>query len=125
MFCTGGQAEIRVFFLPVLVGDRFVARMDSKADRKQGVLTVHNLHFEPMTFEQTGDRQIIKAIKAFAKFNRCGDITIKKSNHKQYLKAITAVLSHKIISYKAIVSIAIANFLYIKSSYISSPIIDL
>src|SRR5579872_289883 len=36
------------FSLPVVAGDTFVARMDSKADRKQKTLMVHNLHFEPV-----------------------------------------------------------------------------
>jgi hypothetical protein len=32
--------------------------------------------------------KFIDALKAFAKFNQCEDIVIKKSNNKQYLKAI-------------------------------------
>ncbi len=76
------------FSLPVLVGDIFVARMDSKADRKQKVLTVHNLHFEPVEINQQMLDKITDALKDFAKFNQCQDISIKKSNNKQYLKAI-------------------------------------
>lgn len=76
------------FSLPVLVGDTFVARMDSKADRKQRTLIIHNLHFEPLKLSNPMIAQIIDAIKIFAKFNQCRDITITKSNNKQYLKAI-------------------------------------
>jgi len=76
------------FSLPVLVGDTFVARMDSKADRKQRTLIVHNLHFEPLKLSNPMIVQIIDAIKIFAQFNQCRDITITKSNNKQYLKAI-------------------------------------
>lgn len=76
------------FSLPILVGDSFVARMDSKADRKQKVLIVHNLHFEPVKLSQPVINKIIDALKAFAKFNQCRDIVIKKSNNKQLLKAI-------------------------------------
>lgn len=76
------------FSLPVLVGDTFVARMDSKADRKQRVLIVHNLHFEPVKLSKPMIVKIIDAIKTFAKFNQCQDITIKKSNNKQHLTAI-------------------------------------
>jgi hypothetical protein len=76
------------FSLPVLAGDRFVARMDSKADRKQKTLIIHNLHFESVKLNSTTIGKIADAIKAFAEFNRCQDIAIKKSNNKQYLKTI-------------------------------------
>ncbi|HEY4062963.1 MAG TPA: crosslink repair DNA glycosylase YcaQ family protein [Puia sp.] len=76
------------FSLPVLVGDTFAARMDSKADRKQKVLTVHNLHFEPVKLSKPMIGKITEALKTFAKFNQCPDIFIKKSNNRQYLKAI-------------------------------------
>ncbi len=87
-FVPEAKRKYGYFSLPVLVGDSFVARMDSKADRKQGVLTIHNLHFEPLTLSKPAIGKIVNAIKAFAKFNRCGEITIKKSNNKLYLKAI-------------------------------------
>lgn len=73
------------FSLPILVGDTFVARMDSKAERKQQVLTVHNLHFEPVKLSKATLSKVTDAIKAFAKFNQCPKIVIKKSNKKEYL----------------------------------------
>jgi len=76
------------FSLPVLIGDTFVARMDSKADRKQRVLIIHNLHFEPVKLSEAAIDKLVEAIKAFAEFNRCMDVNITKSNNKQYLKAI-------------------------------------
>jgi uncharacterized protein YcaQ len=74
--------------LPVLAGDTFVARMDSKADRKQRVLTIHNLHFEKVTLSKTEISKIAEAIKAFARFNQCMEIDIKKSNNREYVKNI-------------------------------------
>jgi uncharacterized protein YcaQ len=68
------------FSLPVLVGDRFVARMDSKADRKNKILTVHNLHFEKAKLDKAMMDKVNDAITAFAKFNRCTEVVIKKSN---------------------------------------------
>ena len=76
------------FSLPVLLGDTFVARMDSKADRKQKVLTVHNLHFEAVRLGKPMIERVVDAIRAFATFNQCQDVVIKKSNHRQYLSAI-------------------------------------
>ena len=87
-FVPQAKRKYGYFSLPILVGDTFVARMDSKADRKQKVLTVHNLHFEPLKLSKPMLVKITDAIKTFAKFNQCRDIIIKKSNHKQYCKAI-------------------------------------
>lgn len=77
------------FSLPVLIGDTFVARMDSKADRRSGSLLIHNLYFEPaVKLTKPGLVRLAGAIKDFAGFNRCREIIIKKSNNSQYTKAI-------------------------------------
>jgi len=76
------------FSLPILVGDRFVARMDSKADRKQRTLIIHNLHFEPKRLTGPDLAKITDAIKTFTQFNQCVEIALKRSNNKQHLKAI-------------------------------------
>ncbi|HEX6432508.1 MAG TPA: crosslink repair DNA glycosylase YcaQ family protein [Niastella sp.] len=87
-FVPQAKRKYGYFSLPILVGDTFVARMDSKADRKQKALIIHNLHFESLKLSTPVLVKIIDAIKTFAKFNQCQEIIIKKSNHKQYLKAI-------------------------------------
>jgi len=76
------------FSLPILVGDSFFARMDSKADRRQRTLIIHNLHFEPKKPARSDLAKIADAIKAFAQFNQCEEITFKRSNNRQYLKII-------------------------------------
>jgi len=81
------------FSLPVLVGDTFVARMDSKADRKQRTLVIHNLHFESLKLSKPMLTKIATAIKAFAKFNQCTSIVLKKSNNKALLKIIQQTVS--------------------------------
>jgi hypothetical protein len=87
-FVPAPKRKYGYFSLPILVGDTFVARMDSKADRKQKVLTIHNLHFEPLHISKPMLVKIIDAIRSFARFNQCSDIVLKKSNNKQHLKAI-------------------------------------
>jgi uncharacterized protein YcaQ len=87
-FVPQAKRKYGYFSLPILVGDTFVARMDSKTDRKQKILTVHNLHFEQVKLSKPSIGKIIEAIKTFAKFNQCAAIIIKKSNSKEYLKAI-------------------------------------
>ncbi len=91
-FVPAPKRKYGYFSLPILVGDTFVARMDSKAERKQRVLTVHNLHFEALELKEDMLAQLIDAIRAFAKFNQCGEVAISKSNNKKYLKAIKAGL---------------------------------
>jgi hypothetical protein len=76
------------FSLPVLIGDTFVAGMDSKADRKQKTLIIHNLHFEPVKLTRPAIVKLTDAIRTFARFNNCTDIVIRKSNNKLYVKAI-------------------------------------
>jgi uncharacterized protein YcaQ len=80
------------FSLPILVGDTFVARMDSKADRKKKTLIVHNFHFEPVKLSRPQLNKIIDALKRFVKFNQCQDIVINKSNNEGYLKTIVNAL---------------------------------
>ena len=80
------------FSLPVLAGDTFIARMDSKADRKNRILLIHNLHFEPVKLSKEEIVKIADAIKAFATFNQCQEIVISKSNNKQYWKDIKKCL---------------------------------
>lgn len=87
-FVPQAKRKYGYFSLPILVGDVFVARMDSKADRKQRALIVHNLHFEPLKLSKPAIEKIMDAIKTFAKFNQCPEIVINKCNNKQYLKAL-------------------------------------
>jgi uncharacterized protein YcaQ len=91
-FVPAPKRKYGYFSLPILIGDTFVARMDSKADRKQNQLIVHNLHFEPLKLTRAMLEKFIDALKAFAKFNQCHEIVIKKSNNKQYLKVIREAL---------------------------------
>ena len=41
------QRRYGYYVLPVLFGDRFVARFDSKLDRETGKLTILSWHWEP------------------------------------------------------------------------------
>lgn len=87
-FVPAPKRKYGYFCLPILVGDTFVARMDSKADRKERVLIVHNLHFEKVKLSKPAIGKITDALSAFAAFNKCEEIVIKKTNNKQYAKAI-------------------------------------
>jgi len=88
-FVPSAKRKYGYFSLPVLIGDTFVARMDAKADRKQKVLIVHNLHFEEVVLNVVMIDKFVEALKAFIMFNQCRDIVFKKSNRAPYLKVIS------------------------------------
>lgn len=91
-FVPKAKRKYGYFSLPILIGDRFVARMDSKTDRKERVLTIHNIHFESVKITSAMITKICDAIKAFTKFNQCEGIVIERSNHKALLKSLRKVL---------------------------------
>jgi len=87
-FVPAPKRKYGYFSLPVLVGDTFVARMDAKADRKQKLLIVHNLHFENVELSAMMIGKIVEALKAFVKFNGCRDVVFSKTNEDGYLQMI-------------------------------------
>jgi len=88
-FVPAAKRKYGYFSLPVLVGETFVARMDAKADRKQKLLIVHNLHFEPVELNDVTIEKLITVLKAFVQFNQCRDIVFKRSNHEAHLHTIS------------------------------------
>lgn len=63
------------FCLPVLAGDKFVARIDCKADRENETLIVKQAHFETgFRTTQKFNAAYNKALKEFANFNGCAEI---------------------------------------------------
>jgi uncharacterized protein YcaQ len=63
------------YTLPILFGDRFVGRIDSAADRREKVLRVRGLWWEPGV-RQTKKLQaaLDRTLRSFAKFNGCNEI---------------------------------------------------
>lgn len=88
-FVPAAKRQYGYFSLPVLAGDTFIARMDAKADRKQKVLIVHNIHFEAVDLDEITIKKFIQALKDFVRFNKCGEIIFKKSNNEAYLELIS------------------------------------
>ncbi len=68
------------FSLPVLWGDRLVARADCKADRATGVFHVHRLTAEPRLRDLDGfAHAAADALKDFASFNGCGRVVVRRT----------------------------------------------
>ncbi len=75
------------FCLPILYGDELVGRMDAKADRKQKLLIVRNLHIDDhVKLNDSLISALDTGLNRFARDNQCESITIEKTN--------PAVLSH-------------------------------
>jgi uncharacterized protein YcaQ len=92
-FVPAAKRKYGYLCLPLLVGDWFAGRMDATADRKNKVLTIHNIHFEAVKTTDSTLSQLAGAIRSFATLNGCHTIVITKSNNKQPLKMTRERLS--------------------------------
>ncbi len=81
------------FCLPILWGDRFIGRLDPKADRKSKTFFIRNLCFEP-TFKDF--EQVLQAlagkIKDLALFNNCDRIVIEKTEPKPITRQLMTLI---------------------------------
>lgn len=66
------------FCLPVLQGDRMIARIDAKADREKKELILKSFHWEKGLKKGTDHPALKKAIQRFADFNGCTKVTGRK-----------------------------------------------
>lgn len=87
-FVPAAKRKYGYFSLPVLKGDTFVALIDAKADRKQKLRIVHNLHFEPVALSEAMIERLSAALKTYTRFNQCQDLIFTRSNLEDYLKVI-------------------------------------
>ena len=72
IYTPAAKRKYGYYVLPVLCGDRFVGRIEPKADRKAKVLTVQNVWLEPgvrPTKKLSG--KIDSAVQRLARFNGC------------------------------------------------------
>jgi len=92
-FVPAPKRKFGYFSLPILSGERFIARMDAKADRKQKTLIIHNIHFEPVEIDKKTIDTFIQNLKEFILFNKCRDVIFKKSNNNDLLRSISKEFS--------------------------------
>jgi uncharacterized protein YcaQ len=72
------------FCLPILWGDRFVGRLDSKADRKQETLIVHTLMFErDLEDYEPLLPALAEKLRAFAAFNQCERVIVTETQPRK------------------------------------------
>ncbi|MHB0857090.1 MAG: winged helix-turn-helix domain-containing protein [Anaerolineae bacterium] len=81
------------FGLPVLYGDRFVAQVDAKADRKARVLNVRNVLFEAGAWPLPGlATALVSTMAEFAIFNGCDDIALERTEPGEALPSLLQAL---------------------------------
>jgi uncharacterized protein YcaQ len=93
-YAPAGKRRFGYFCLPILFGDRFVGRLDPKADRERRVLCVHALHFEPDfgRFDALLGPLAAKLV-AFAAFNECDRVRIEKARPAKLLSPLRKALA--------------------------------
>ena len=80
------------FTLPVLYKDRFVARLDPKAERATKTFYIKSIHFEKgFNPDETFNYIFAEKLKQFAAFNNCETIVIDKAD-KNWKKEIKKLL---------------------------------
>ena len=72
------------FCLPLLYRDRFVGRIDCKAHRKQKRFEIKSIHIEGKVDDLFG-AALSEAVKVFARFNRCEEITVSDASQKHWI----------------------------------------
>ena len=78
-YVPAAKRKYGYFVLPILWGERFVGRLDPKADRKTKTLIINSLAFEPgfADFEAFLPA-FVDCLKSFARFNQCETVTLGK-----------------------------------------------
>ncbi|MCL1095598.1 winged helix-turn-helix domain-containing protein [Shewanella kaireitica] len=96
VYVPAAKRQYGYYSLPILWGDKFVGRVDVKAERKTGILLLQNLVIEDGTITSKGNsefdefiHQLKLAVNQYAAFNGCQRWQLVKSNHS----AVEAELS--------------------------------
>lgn len=72
IYTPAAKRQYGYYVLPMVYGDRFIGRIEPKADRKSGIFTVGNIWLEPGVKEtkRLSDK-IDAAVRRLARFNGC------------------------------------------------------
>lgn len=80
------------FCLPVLYGDKFVARFDPKADRASKTFHIKQMHFEKgFSPDEKFNKEFAIKLKAYASFTGCDKVVINKGD-KEWKKSMKGLL---------------------------------
>lgn len=79
IYTPAAKRKYGYYILPILYGDRFVGRIEAVPDRREGILQVKGLWWEP-GIRQTKvlNSALERALRSFAKFNDCKTILFRQ-----------------------------------------------
>lgn len=93
-YVPAAKRKYGYFVLPILWGDRFVARLDSKADRKPKTFVIKRLLFEPDFDEyETVLPVLAEKLRAFAAFNGCDNFAVEDVQPEKVKPALSDALA--------------------------------
>jgi uncharacterized protein YcaQ len=77
-YVPAAKRKYGYFCLPILWGDRFIGRLDPKAERREKTLRLKRVMFEPDSSELEGVLPALaEKLRAFAAFNECDAVVIE------------------------------------------------
>ncbi len=80
-YLPAAQRRHGYFCLPLLWGERFVGRLDPKAERKQKRFIIRRLTFEPNFVDYDALLpQLATRLRDFAAFNQCHDVLVEETD---------------------------------------------
>jgi uncharacterized protein YcaQ len=85
------------FCLPLLYGDQFIGRLDAKADRKENILIIRNLHLEGKKYGRINPLKYGQALKEFTDLNECDRVEFEKSNDVLFLDELQATFQRQFL----------------------------
>ena len=75
IYTPAAKRKYGYYTLPILYGDRFVGRIEAVPDRREGILQVKGLWWEPgIRQTKVMNSALERALRSFAKFNDCKTI---------------------------------------------------
>jgi uncharacterized protein len=95
-YVPGPKRRYGYFCLPILLGDRFVGRLDPKAERKNGVFVVRCLELEPGVEDAVAlMAPLAESIWRFARFNGCVEVRIETVRPARLKASLRRALADK------------------------------
>ena len=92
-YTPGHKRRYGYYVLPILHRGRLIGRLDAKAHRAEGVFEVKAIFLEPdikPTAQMTGE--VAQAIQRAADWHQTPRVTIRKSDPKEFAKALRGAL---------------------------------
>ena len=93
-YLPAAKRKFGYYSLPILWGDQFVGRLDPKVNRKQKILIIRNLVFEPQF--QVNDEflsQFRRALRDFMQFNQCESVDFENVTPAANLKPLQSLIT--------------------------------